>query len=224
MTFTGFPADAFAFYAELDQVQQGDPARARQWWQANKPRYESSVREPAEALAAELADEFGSLKIFRPYKDVRFSADKRPYKDHLGMVSTDVSRTAHYFQLSERGVMIGGGLYQPSREQLARFREIVDDVRAAGDLEAAVEAATDAGFTLMTEGAVATAPRGYRVDHPRIGLLRLTHLAVGRSHDVESWMSSPEFAERVREGWRVVSAWNAWLDENLPAAVERARR
>ncbi len=224
MTFTGFPADAFAFYAELDHVQQGDPARAREWWRAHKARYESSVREPAEALAAELAEEFGSLKIFRPYKDVRFSADKRPYKDHLGMVSTDVSRTAHYFQLSERGIMVGGGLYQPSREQLARFREIVDDVRLSGDVEAAVEEATEAGFTLMTEGAVATAPRGYRADHPRIGLLRLTHLAVGRHYDVTDWMTSPELTDRVRAGWRVVTAWNAWLEENLPTAVEQARR
>lgn len=224
MTFTGFPADAFAFYAELDHVQQGDPARAREWWQASKARYESAVRAPAEALAADLADEFGTLKIFRPYKDVRFSADKRPYKDHLGMVSTDISRTAHYFQLSERGILLGGGLYQPSREQLVRFREIADDARTAGDLEAAVEAATDAGFALMTEGAVATAPRGYRVDHPRIALLRLAHLAVGRSEDPASWMSTPELAERVRAGWRVVSAWNAWLEKNLPAAAEQTRR
>lgn len=224
MTFAGFDPDVFAFYAELERAQRGDPLAAKEWWLANKARYESVVRGPAENLAGELSAEFGSLKIFRPYKDVRFSADKRPYKDHLGMVSTDMTSTAHYLQLSQHGIMLGGGLYQPSREQLARFREIVDDTRLVGDLDAAIEEATAAGFELITAGAVATAPRGYRADHPRIALLRLTHLALSQRFDAAPWMSTAELVERVRVAWRSVSAWNTWLDANLPAAVERARR
>ena len=70
----GIPADAVAFYAELEANNTKD------WWTANKERYERSVREPFAALTDALADEFGEARIFRPYRDVRFSADKTPYK------------------------------------------------------------------------------------------------------------------------------------------------
>ena len=85
---TGLHPDAFAFYAELQQNQN------REWWLANKRRYDENVKAPIERLVDALAGEFGPLKIFRPYKDVRFSADKRPYKDHLGLVSADAGAAA----------------------------------------------------------------------------------------------------------------------------------
>ena len=205
MRFDGFNPDGFAFYDELERDN------TREWWLANKARYDEHVRAPAEALAAELEPEFGPLKIFRPYKDVRFSADKRPYKDHLGMVSTSLTEPALYLQFSQHGLVLGGGLYQPSREQLARFRELVDDSRSAEDVAAAVARAEAAGFALTTEGKVATAPRGYRTDHPRIDLLRLTRLAISRRYPQEDWMLRPEAFDTISADWRVVSAWNDWL-------------
>jgi uncharacterized protein (TIGR02453 family) len=213
----GIDPDAFAFYAELEQHQ------TKEWWLANKKRYDERVKAPIERLVDALGGEFGPLKIFRPYKDVRFSADKRPYKDHLGLVSADDSSTAYYVQVSHHGVMIAGGLYQPARDQLARFREIVDDNRLVGDLEATLDEVSEHGFTIMTDNALATAPRGFSVNHPKIGLLRLKHLAISAHHDPAAWMHTPEFVERVRAGWRTVGVWNDWIAENLPTAVEAAR-
>jgi uncharacterized protein (DUF2461 family) len=118
------------------------------------------VRAPVEQLLEALGGEFGPLKIFRPYKDVRFSADKRPYKDHLGLSSTDPAASTFYLQVSQQGLMFAGGLYQPSREQLLRFREIVDDNRLVGDLEATLDEVGESGMTLMTADALTTAPRG----------------------------------------------------------------
>lgn len=214
---TGIDPDAFAFYAELEQNQTKD------WWLANKQRYESRVKAPIVRLIDELGGEFGPLKIFRPYNDVRFSADKRPYKNHLGLVSANDSSTAYYLQLSQHGVMIAGGLYQPAREQLARFREIVDDNRLVGDLEATLDEVGEHGFTIMTVNALATAPRGFSVDHPKIALLRLKNLAISAHHEPAAWMHGPEFVERVRAGWRTVGVWNDWIAENLPTAVEATR-
>jgi len=205
MHFDGFDPDGFAFYEELERDN------TREWWLANKARYDEHVRAPAEALAAELEPEFGSLKIFRPYKDVRFSADKRPYKDHLGMVTTSMTEPALYLQFSQNGLILGGGLYQPSREQLARFRELVNESRSAEDVTAAVARAEAAGFTLTTEGSVATAPRGYRTDHPRIGLLRLTRLAISRRYVPEDWMLDRAALDTISADWRAVTAWNDWL-------------
>lgn len=216
--FTGFDPDAFRFYSELEHNQ------SKAWWLENKPRYDANVRGPAERLAEKLDGEFGPLKIFRPYNDVRFSADKRPYKEHIGLVSADMSAMAYYLQLSSAGLMVAGGLYQPAREQLARFREIVDDNRLVGDLEATLEEVGEAGFTVTTDDAVATAPRGYSAEHPQIALLRLRRLAVGRSFAPAEWMHTPEALDRVRDAWRTVRIWNDWLAENLPAPVDSGER
>jgi uncharacterized protein (DUF2461 family) len=119
--------------------------------------------------------------------------------------------------------MLAGGLYQPAREQLARFREIVDDNRLVGDLEATLDEVGESGFTIMTDNALATAPRGFRTDHPHIGLLRLKHLAISAQHAPAPWMHGTELVDRVRAGWRTVRVWNDWIAENLPTAVEASR-
>ena len=214
VTGVGIDPDAFAFFAELDQHQ------SKEWWLANKLRYEQRVRGPIERLSEVLGGEFGPLKIFRPYKDVRFSSDKRPYKDHLGLVTRDGSAGTHYLQLSQGTLMLAGGMYQPSREQLARFREIVDDNRLVGDLEATLDEVGESGFSMMTADALTTAPRGFSIEHPKIDLLRLKRLAISVEHAPSSWMHGPELLDRVRAGWRVVGVWNEWLAENLPAPVE----
>ena len=72
--FTGFTDRALELYAGLEADN------SRQYWEAHKPEWEAEVRDPMRALTAELEDEFGSAKLFRPYRDVRFSADKTPYK------------------------------------------------------------------------------------------------------------------------------------------------
>src|SRR5690606_18448974 len=69
MAFNGWPIEAVEFYEGLE----ADPTKS--YWQANKAVYEQCVRTPMEALLDELADEFGRGKIFRPYRDVRFSRD-----------------------------------------------------------------------------------------------------------------------------------------------------
>ena len=57
---------------------QSDNSKA--FWQTNTHRYEHEVREPMRALLTDLSEEFGPLRMFRPNRDVRFSADKSPYK------------------------------------------------------------------------------------------------------------------------------------------------
>ena len=69
-------------------------------------------------MLAELADEFGTGKIFRPYRDVRFSADKTPYKTNCA-----ATIGSGYISFSADGLSVGGGLYMPDPKALARYRE-----------------------------------------------------------------------------------------------------
>jgi uncharacterized protein (TIGR02453 family) len=214
MEFAGLHPDVVAFYRELGD--HNDKA----WWTANKARYDERVRAPFEALADELGAEFGAVKIFRPYRDVRFAADKTPYKDHIGMVTH--GGAVHYLQMGADGLSAAGGIYDTTPAQLARFRAIVDDVRLFGDLEATLEELADLGFTPIETDALTTAPRGFTVDHPRIGLLRLKRLAVQSSLGIDDWMWTPAARDRVAGAWRAISIWNDWLRENL--ALEPAPR
>ena len=70
-------------------------------------------------------------------------------------------------------------------------------------------------FDLNTGDALRTAPRGYPADHPRIELLRLKRLAVGRTDPPDEWMWTPEAGEIIRDRWRAVSEWCGWLDAHL---------
>ncbi len=211
MSFDGFHPDAPVFYAQLRTNN------TKEWWRANRARYDEHARAPFEALGEQLAPEFGPVKIFRPYRDVRFSADKTPYKLAIGMVTR--APAAHYLQLSDEGLFIGGGMYEVSAPTLRRFREIVDDNRLVGDLEATLEEVGAHGFELMTDDALKTAPRGFSPDHPRIELLRLKRLTVGVREPLAEWMWSPEAYATVRERWRTVSIWCDWMTENLGEAA-----
>ena len=207
MVFAGFDRDAPLFFRELAADN------TKSWWTANQERYIARVRGPFEQLAAELEPEFGDVKIFRPYRDVRFSADKTPYKLHIGMVTR--SPVAHYLQLSASSLLVGGGVYDVPPAALARFRELVDDQRLSRGLEEVLERVRAEGFALMSADALRTAPRGYPVDHPRIDLLRLKRLAIGREDALEDWLWTPDAFDIVSDAWRTVSIWRAWLAENL---------
>lgn len=209
--FEGLDRDAVSFYAELRAHN------TKTWWTANRARYDTAVRGPFEALGAELEPEFGAVKIFRPYRDVRFSADKTPYKLHIGMVSR--ATVAHYVQLSDEGVMLGGGMYDVQPAALARFRETVDDPRSAEDLDALLDELRSAGFELFRDDALKTAPRGYRADHPRLQLLQLKRLAIGRREPPADWMWTPDAYDIIADDWRTVSTWCAWLTETLGAEL-----
>lgn len=213
MAFGGLDPDAPAFFREL----AADNTKA--WWTAQHERYQARVRGPFEELAMQLEPEFGDVKIFRPYRDVRFSADKTPYKTHIGMVTR--APVAHYLQLSAEGLLIGGGVYDVPPAALARFREIVDHERLSVDLERVLGRLDAEHLVPMSEDALRTAPRGYPVDHPRIELLRLKHLAVGNEEELAEWMWTPDALDIISDTWRTVSIWCTWVAENLGDLVIR---
>src|ERR671928_51123 len=97
MAFRGFPAEAIEFYEGLE----ADNTRA--YWQDHKKDYEELVKRPMVELLAELSDEFGEGKIFRPFRDVRFSKDKSPYKTAIGATLA----RGGYVQFSAHGLAAG---------------------------------------------------------------------------------------------------------------------
>ena len=134
MTFRGWKAEALEFFDGLE----ADNSKA--YWQAHKTEYETLVRAPMEALLIELEPEWGEGRIFRPYRDVRFSKDKSPYKTSIA-----AELGGAYIQLTASGLAAGAGMWEMAPDQLERYREAVDDDRTGAKLEAIVATARKAG-------------------------------------------------------------------------------
>ena len=115
MSFRGWRSEAIEFYEGLEADN------SKTYWTENKLVYEEFVLGPMTELLTELAPEFGASKLFRPYRDVRFSADKSPYK-------TTIAATLEfggYVQLSAEGLGAGSGMWMMAPDQLERYRRAV---------------------------------------------------------------------------------------------------
>jgi uncharacterized protein (TIGR02453 family) len=215
MAFGGFRREAFEWFEELEANNNRD------WFNANRDRYERAVREPLDELLELHADEIGGrVKLFRQHRDVRFSRDKSPYKTNTYGVVRDRpgSLAGLYMSLSSGGFFVGTGYYQLEPAQLARFRDAIVDDKAGPRLERAVHAVHAAGVDTFGE-ALKTAPRGYPQDHPRIALLRHRSLFAGRRLAPKANGIGRQAAlQHARATWEACGPMNAWLDEYVGAA------
>jgi uncharacterized protein (TIGR02453 family) len=214
MTFTGWPMAAVDFYDGLEEDN------SKSYWTANKDVYDVSVRAPMDALLASVVAEFGVGKVFRPYRDVRFSKDKTPYKTHIGALVRDDDGRAFYVQMSAAGLRAGAGSYHPDPAAIDRARKAIDDPVTGAELEQIVTDLERGGISFGGE-AVATAPRGYPRDHPRIRLLRQKSFYVWREWPVEPWLATPDARDRVVDTWRESRPLLEWLLRHLGAAASR---
>jgi uncharacterized protein (TIGR02453 family) len=214
-TFSGWPPEALVFYEGL----AADNSRA--YWTDHKATYEEAVKGPMLALAAEVAEEFGELHIFRPYRDVRFSRDKAPYKTAIGAVTEGEKGEMYYVQLSAEGLLAASGYYAMAADQLARFRQAVDDDELGPDVAARCADLVAAGYTLGAIGELKTAPKGYRRDHPRIDLLRRKGLMASRAFPAARWLGTKVARNRIVDTWRGVATLNEWLNAHVgPSTLE----
>ncbi|UPW14161.1 DUF2461 domain-containing protein [Gordonia amicalis] len=204
MSFDGFPEAALDFYDDLEIDN------SKFFWEQHKETYRTAVAEPMSALAEELADEFGTAKLFRPYRDVRFSKDKTPYKTHQGAFVAVAPATGYYIQIGAPGVRVGAGFYEATPARLAELRKAIDHDRHGPELEKLVRRLTRAGWEIGGDR-LKTAPRGYDVDHPRIDLLRHKSLFAGRDYGFDEVIHTPALVDRVRKDWRATTPLVDWI-------------
>lgn len=159
---------------------------SREWFAANKTRYDSALKAPAQALldqlAADLSRQTGQpveTKLFRPHRDVRFSKDKTPYHLHLHMLWSTPGM-GWFFGISPDYISAGGGCMGFDKPALAAFRSHVDD--KGTDVQALVDQLADRGLTLR-EAELKRVPAPYDKDHPQAPLLRRKSLTFWHDFD-----------------------------------------
>jgi uncharacterized protein (TIGR02453 family) len=208
MSFSGWPEEALEFYEGLAADN------TKTYWTKHKEIYDAKVLRPMTELVEELAPEFGETKIFRPYRDIRFSKDKTPYKTHIGaMVGSG------YVQFSAQGLAAGNGMYGMAPDQLDRYRQAVAGDRTGGELEDVIAAVESAGIGVTGRDVLKAAPRGYPADHQRIGLLRYKGIVAWKEWPVESWLETAAAGDRVTGFLRATRPLSAWLDTNVGPSV-----
>jgi uncharacterized protein (TIGR02453 family) len=209
MSFSGWPEEALEFYEGLAADN------TKTYWTKHKEIYDATVLRPMTELIEELAPEFGETKIFRPYRDIRFSKDKTPYKTHIGAMVG-----GGYVQFSAQGLAAGNGMYGMVPDQLDRYRHAVASDRTGGELEDVIAAVESAGIGVTGRDVLKATPRGYPADHPRIGLLRYKGIVAWKEWPVESWLETAAACDRVTGFLRATRPLSAWLDTNVgPSAT-----
>jgi uncharacterized protein (TIGR02453 family) len=204
-SFSGWSERAFAFYEGLE----ADNSKA--YWTAHRAVYETDVLAPMEALLAELAEEFGDGKIFRPYRDVRFSPDKTPYKTAIGASMSD----GGYVHLSADGLGVAIGYHMMAPDQLARYRQAVAEDVTGEQLRRVIAEVEAAGIDVVGEQPLKTAPRGFSKDHPRADLLRNKGLIAWQEWPVEPWMHTAKVKARIVKHLRGARPLKEWLDDRV---------
>ncbi|MGD9695944.1 MAG: DUF2461 domain-containing protein [Thermoleophilia bacterium] len=219
--FGGFPPTAFAFFEDLEADN------SRDYWSANRTVWEEQVRGPMLALLAELDDEFGPLRMFRPNRDLRFSRDRSPYRLWAGATSESraVGGIGHHLRVSAAGLAVGYGAMALARDQLRRFRVALDDEGSGREFEdlLATLARRSLPVTCGIDPPLKRVPPGYPTAHPRAELLRWKGAAVVREQARAGWMHTAEALDRIRDVWRGARPLREWLAAYVGATEEPVR-
>lgn len=215
MAFAGWPEEALDFYDGLEADN------SKTYWLAHKQVYDTSVLAPMAELLAELEPDHGPGRIFRPYRDVRFSRDKSPYKIAIG---------AHvgngYLQLSAAGLAAGSGMYEMMPDQLERYRAAVAADRSGAELERVIARLRADDIDVQGRNRLKTAPRGYPADHERIDLLRHKGLVAWKEWPAEPWLGTSAAKKVIADFLMAADPLRDWLDlhvgqSRLPDSARR---
>ena len=178
-----FSPELFAFLRELKQHNE------REWFNANKARYEDDLKEPALAFIEDMAYRLPEVapqltadkrSLFRIYRDTRFAKDKTPYKTHSASTSAtprsaDAETPGMYLHLEPRHVFMGAGIWHPGSPALKRIRDALV-ARPEGWREAV--AAVGPAWTLADGEKLKRPPAGYDKEHPLIEDIKRKSFAI----------------------------------------------
>ena len=203
-TFDGFPREAIGFFRQLARHNN------REWFQAHKDVYERACREPMKQLIAALGADPASTKITRINRDLRFSRDKSPYRTYIA-----AGVRGSYVSLSTAGLYVGAGIYQPEPAALERFRDAIDDKASGAALQRIVTSLKRKGYRVETHERLASAPRGYAKDHPRIELLRMKDIFAGKVLAPDASLSTPRALSLVKRVMSDVRPLTDWLGKHV---------
>lgn len=222
--FPGFPLEMLHFLNDLSKNNN------RNWFQANKSRYERQLLEPALAFIEAMVEPMKKLSpefrvvpkrtggsLMRIYRDIRFSKDKRPYKTNVGIhfrhqAGCDVHAPGFYFHIEPDEVFLGAGVWHPDSKALGKIRKAIDE-----DSTTWKRAKNGKAFRARYElsgDSLKRPPQGFSADHPLLeDLKRKDHIGLCRlDHDV---LFEPEIVKQAAATFRAAKPYMKFLCEAI---------
>ena len=197
----------------------------KEWFLEHKALY-LDANENIKELMGELelllntTDNIEEKRLFRIYKDVRFSKDKTPYKDYFsGYFKREGAsrRGSYYFSVQPGNTIIGGGFYGPNKDDTFRIRK---EFEMDNTIESIVNTKDFKKYfgELIGEG-VATAPRGFDKNHPNIHWIRKKQWYVLRKFTDEQVLA-PSFAKEVHNTFLAIRPFFDYMSEVLTTNLD----
>lgn len=195
----------------------------RDWFEPRKAAYVAEIRKPAERLGDRLAGDIARLtgkphrpKLFRIYRDVRFSRDKTPFNPHLHLMWTQAApdAPAWFFGAAPDYLVLGVGLMGPKGAALTRYRALVDSRGTAlSDAIAAAAAGVGARISNWGPAPLKRVPKPFDPDHPQGDLLRRKALALDADLPAD-WRAAGLTASVDRVAAALLPVWRI-LDQGM---------
>lgn len=205
----------------LDFLKKLKANNNRDWFNDHKQEFKAVEAEVKEAYGYLLEllrghDDIDRLKIFRIYRDVRFSKDKTPFKTHFGGTFHRTKprlRGGYYLHIDPDDSFIAAGFWQPEREDLLRIRkEFEADDGQIREIISAPGFKTTWGDLQGDE--VKTAPKGFAKDHPAIDLIKKKQY-IFTKHFTAAEVTAPDFPDTVNEAFRAIRPYFDYMSEVL---------
>ncbi|NLI98265.1 DUF2461 domain-containing protein [bacterium] len=227
--FKGFPQKGLDFLANLARHNE------KGWFEANRNAYQEFLVAPALAFIADFGTLLqkkiskdivfstrtnGSGSLFRIYRDTRFSADKTPYKTHVGVFFWEgpgkkMTNPGFYFHLEFDGAFMYAGKYEFSTQELHKYRDAVANDKSGKELEKAIASVRKSGEYETAAEHYKRVPAGYTPDHPRAGLLRQNTLFAKSPLIPVKSITSPKLLDVCLEHSKNMDPLLRWLVKTL---------
>ncbi len=225
--FVAFPSQGFDFLRELGQNNN------KSWFEAHRDEFRDFVQEPArailEAVGSALEASYAPISydprpnggsMMRIYRDTRFSADKRPYKEAIAMMFVPPHRKrmeapGFGLQITNSVAELVAGQFAFTPEQLTKYREMVVDSNAGEALEVAVAQVQSAGPYSIGEPSLKRVPRGFDAEHPRADWLRYKGMTVFSPPIARAIAESDTFVPTVLTHFAAMAPVWEWLNSYL---------
>jgi len=222
--FTGFPKQTLTFLRGLRRNNTKawfDAHRADydRYWVAPAKDFVVAVGKAVRPIAPVEAEPRINGSIFRVNRDVRFSKDKTPYKDHLDFWFWEGTRktapSGFFLRVSPDGVGIGVGAHGFDRDRLGAYRCAVVDPKSGAALSRAVTAVTKAGYAVEGQTYKQT-PRGFEPKNERQEqMLRHSALWIGEDHELSPLVHRAELVDWAVGEWKQMKPIHRWLVDHV---------
>lgn len=193
----------------------------REWFTENKKRFDSEQKTTKTFFTQiltdlEKIDSIEKMQMHRIYRDIRFSKDKTPYKNHFS-VSFDrtkpLLRGGMYLHIENNASFVGGGFWEPNNEDLFRIRKEIE--LDASDLKEIITDKTFVSYFGTLEGEeLKTAPKGFDKTHPDIELIRKKQFVIRRKFSNKEVLS-PNFQEEVLATFKAMRPFFDYMSDVL---------